>query len=52
MAEVVYNVWRLVCPLVLMGPRVEKVYVCVNEQEYSAVMTIMLEKIFDRVKVF
>ena len=40
MTEVVYNVWRLVCPLILVGPRVEEVYIRVNEQEYSAVMTI------------
>ena len=32
-AEIVYNMWRLVCPLILMGPRVEEVYVRVNEQE-------------------
>ena len=51
-AEIVYNMWRLVCPLILMGPRVEEVYVRVNEQEYSTVMTITLDKALDWVKVF
>ena len=52
MAEVVYNMWGLVRPLVLVGSWMEKIDVCMNEEEHSAVMTIMLDKTFDWVKMF
>ena len=42
MSEVVGEVGWLVCPLVLVWRRVEEVDIRVDEQEYSAVVTITL----------
>ena len=51
MSKVVGYVGGLVRPLVLMWCGVEQVYVCVYEQEDSAVMAIMLDKTFNGVEV-
>ena len=49
--EVVGEVGWLVCPLVLVWCRVEKVNVCVDKQEHSTVVCIALYESFDWVEM-
>ena len=50
-SEILGEVRWLVCPLVLVWCRVEKVNVCVDKQEHSTVVSIALYESFDWVEM-
>ena len=51
MTKIIHNIGGLMCPWVLVRSWMEEVYVCVDEEKYSTIVCVMLDKSLYWVKV-